>query len=93
MVPFDPLVPFKPVVPVAPASPCVHQVKVRSLFLQFLFESISRIAPPDFLAQALIDSPAALLTPTESSDAPSTMLMPMIREFFVEDVLIRAPNF
>jgi hypothetical protein len=71
----------------------VPQVKVRSLFLQFLLESIRRIAPPDFLAQALIVVPAALLIPIERSDAPSTILMPMIREFLVEDVLIEAPNF
>jgi hypothetical protein len=35
----------------------------------------------------------ALLTPTESSEAPSTMLRPIIKEFFVDDVLIRTPNF
>jgi hypothetical protein len=66
---------------------------VRSFELHFLLESIKRIAPPDFFAQALIVEPAALLTPTESREAPSTILMPMISEFLVEDVLMESPNF
>jgi hypothetical protein len=93
VAPVAPAVPSGPVAPVAPALPWVPQVKVRSLFLHFLLTSINRIAPLDFFAQALIDVPVALLTPTESSDAPSTILMPMIKEFLVEDVLIEAPYF
>ena len=69
------------------------QVRVRSLFAHFFFASINRIAPFDFLAQALIVDPAALLIPTESNDAPRTILIPIIKEFLVEDVLIESPNF
>jgi hypothetical protein len=41
----------------------------------------------------LIVVPAALLIPIESSDAPSTILTPIIKEFLVEDIFMRAPNF
>ena len=93
LAPVAPAAPVAPVAPVAPASPWVPQVKVRSLFLQDLVESIRRIAPFDFFAQALIVDPAALLTPTDNRDAPSTILMPIIKEFLVEDVLMESPNF
>ena len=80
-------------IPLGPAAPLVPQDNVRSELLHFFAEAINRIAPVDFLAQALIVDPAALLIPADSNDAPSTILMPIIKEFLVEDDLMQTPNF